>query len=90
MKRMFLFTAIVLSASGAFSLGGYGSLDGDAKKVADRLIESLDIEKEDAFTIYDNYMKGYIESKDWQYSTFTNGSNGLSKITDVLNSRLLF
>ncbi len=60
--------------AGAFALGGFNSLGGDEKKVAEALKSQLALSEQDAFRLFDGHLKTFLDAKDWQYNTFNNDS----------------
>lgn len=81
-----LVTGALMAASNAFALGGYGTLAGDDKKVADVIKDNLEISENSAYEIYNTYIKTYINAKDWHYDTYNNSTlkASLSKSADRL------
>ena len=71
---------LLLMSSNSFALGGYGSLSGDSKTVTDAIKINLDISENDAFNIYDKYIKNYFNVENWHYDLFNNDTLQLSKI----------
>lgn len=69
-----------LLSSNAFALGGYGTLSGDDKMVTDAIINNLGLGKNDAYNIYDKYVKQQLNTKDWQYNGFNNETLTKAKI----------
>lgn len=69
-----------LLSSNAFALGGYGTLSGDDKMVTDAIINNLGLGKNDAYNIYEKYVKQQLNTKDWQYNGFNNETLSKAKI----------
>lgn len=80
MKRIATLAICLALQTGAWALGGYASLAGDEKKVADALKTNLAISEDEAYKIFDGYLKGYLDTKDWHYNTFNNESIKLSRL----------
>ena len=88
MKKIgFLFVCLAF-AGNAWALGGYATLSGDEKKVADAIKSNLSVSEEDAYQIFDIHIKGYLDSKDWQYNSFNNESLTSSKVQKSSNKAL--
>lgn len=64
----------------AHALGGYNTLTGDDKKVTDVVKEQLNISADDAYALFDGYLKGYLDTKDWHYNYYNNTSIDSSKL----------
>lgn len=90
-KKMKLFFFVVCSAlsMNAWALGGYGTLSGDDKKVTDNVKTKLDISEEDAFRIYEAFLKSHLNSKNWQYNLYNNESLDSTKVGKAPNKTLL-
>ncbi len=76
---VFVIVSLLMSPK-AFALGGYATLSGDSKTVADAIKTNLEISENVAFDIYDKYIKTFLNSPDWHYDIFHNGSLASSKV----------
>lgn len=88
---MKLITFIICAAlsTNTFTLGGYGSLSGDSKKITDSIKNKLEISNDDAFELYDLCLKDYIETKNWHYNLFDNKTLESSKFKESPNKTVL-
>lgn len=68
--------------SNAWALGGYGSLTGDDKAMTDRVMNNLQISEEDAYQLYENFLKSQLKTKNWQANSFNNETLKTSKVGD--------
>lgn len=79
MEKAFLILIFILSLN-SWALGGYETLAGDDKKVADILKEALKLSNVDTYNIYDGYIKDYLNTKSWHYHGYDNETITSSKI----------
>jgi len=80
MKKIATLACALALHAGAWALGGYGSLSGDEKKVTDAVKTNLAISEDEAFKIFDAYLKAYLDTKDWHYNAFHNDSIKISRL----------
>ena len=71
-----------------WALGGYGSLSGDEKMVAETIKNTLAVSEADAFALFDGYIKNYLDTDDWQYNSFNNETLTASKVEQSKNTTL--
>lgn len=72
----------------AWALGGYGTLSGDGKKLTDNVKAKLEITEDDAFRIYEIFLKDHLNSKNWQYNIYDNQSMDSTKVGKSHNKTL--
>lgn len=75
-----LVIAALLAPVSSFALGGYGTLAGDDKIIADAIKDKLEISDDDAYQVYTKYIKSQLDTKDWSYDAYTNDSLSSSKV----------
>lgn len=88
MKRFVLLFIAIAFHINAWALGGYASLSGDGKKVTDVIKDTLALTEDDAYQIFDNYLKGYLDTKDWSYNKFDNDTISTNKISKSPNKTI--
>lgn len=79
MKKVFLTLTLILSLN-SWALGGYSTLSGDAKTIADAIRETLVLSDEDTYQIYEQYLKGYTNTKNWSFNGYSNSTLSSNKI----------
>lgn len=87
MQKIILFLILIIQMN-AWALGGYGTLSGDDKKIADKIKEALNISENDTYNIYNVYIKSYLNTKNWHYQAYNNNSVSSSKIGKSENKTL--
>ncbi len=88
--RMFVFLICLALSFNALALGGYDSLSGDDKKVTDNIKNNLSISESDAYRIYNKFLKGFLNSKDWEFNSYDNESLDSSKVGKSANKTAFF
>lgn len=87
-KNVIVFTAgliviiLCLLSSNVFALGGYKTLSGDDKTVTDTIMRNLELGENDAYNIYDKFVKQQLNTKDWHYYIYNNKSLTKTKINN--------
>ena len=79
MKKAILLISMIIQMN-LWGLGGYGTLSGDAKNVADAIKDNLSLSEEDTYHIFDLYLKGYLNTKNWHYNGYRNSTIAGNKI----------
>lgn len=87
MKKTFLILSLVLSLN-SWALGGYGTLAGDDKVLAESIKKTLNISEADTYDLYDGYIRQYLNTKNWHYHLYDNESVSSSKIGTSENKTL--
>lgn len=87
--KLFAFIICFVFNVDVWALGGYGSLSGDDKKITDTVRAELEITEDDAFKIYDVFLKDYLNTKNWQYNLYDNQSLKSTKVEKSSNKTLL-
>ncbi|GFO66971.1 hypothetical protein GMLC_05500 [Geomonas limicola] len=86
-KKLSLRLAVVITivsaffSTSVFALGGYKSLSGDEKELADALVRNLEINESDAYDLFEE-VKAHLNKKNWQYDGYTNDTLSGSKVKD--------
>jgi hypothetical protein len=88
MQKAFLILTLILSLN-SWALGGYSTLSGDAKTIADAVKEKLVLNDEDTYQIYEQYLKGYINTKNWSFNGYSNSTLSSNKI-DKSENKIYF
>lgn len=88
-KLFIVVISLFASTSSTFALGGYATLSGDDKNVAEVIKKGLLVSDEDAYQIFDGYLKSQINTKDWSYDAYSNETISGSKVDKSIN-RYLF
>lgn len=79
MQKVFIILTFILSLN-SWALGGYATLSGDDKQLADKIKETLGLSEADTYYLYDVYIRGYLNTKNWHYHTYGNESVTASKL----------
>lgn len=88
MQKAFLVLTFILSLN-LWALGGYSTLSGDSKTIADAIKEKLALSDEDTYEIYEKYLKGYINTKNWSFNAYSNSTLSSNKIEKSENKTYL-
>lgn len=89
MKNFLILLLCTIVHVNASALGGYPTLEGDAKRIADVVISNLEISEEDSYELYENVLKTYFDTKDWHFDHFSNNTLTASKVTKSSDRTLL-
>lgn len=88
MKKLITIALGLCLQVNVWALGGYGSLSGDEKMVAETIKNTLAVSEADAFALFDGYIKNYLDTDDWQYNSFNNETLTASKVEQSKNKTL--
>ena len=80
---------LLLCPTFSYALGGFETLHGDDKRVAEFIKKELQISSNDAYELYIDYIKSLLNTTKWHYTFYNNSSLKLSKIGNSKN-RFLF
>lgn len=77
---IFVIVPVIIS-SNSFAQERYGSLSGDDKKVTDIIKIDLEISEYDAYTIYEEYVQGFL-TKGWHFDAYNNSTLDNAKVNN--------
>lgn len=88
MKPLILTICFAFSIN-AWSLGKNDSLPKDHEKITNSIKTSLEVSDDDAFRVYEDFLKVHLNSEKWQYNIYDNNTINSSKVGTSQNKTVL-